>query len=45
MWGHRFINIIEYDTENEEYFVDYDQFETTEEVMNLNIRIKQIKMW
>lgn len=26
------MNIIEYDTENEEYIVDYDKFETTEEV-------------
>lgn len=32
MWGHRFVNIVEYDTENCEYFIDYAEFETTEEV-------------
>ncbi|XP_055295130.1 ATP-sensitive inward rectifier potassium channel 8-like [Sitodiplosis mosellana] len=32
MWGHRFVNIVRYVTENEEYSIDYDEFETTEEV-------------
>ncbi|XP_031619158.1 ATP-sensitive inward rectifier potassium channel 8-like [Contarinia nasturtii] len=32
IWGHRFVNIIEYDAQNQEYFVDYDKFEVTEEV-------------
>lgn len=32
VWGHRFVNIVEYDDENEEYFVDYSRFDATEEV-------------
>ncbi|XP_055295129.1 ATP-sensitive inward rectifier potassium channel 8-like [Sitodiplosis mosellana] len=31
-WGHRFVNMVTYDTENGEYFVDYDKFDMTEEV-------------
>lgn len=34
-WGHRFVNMMEYDAENGEYFVDYDQFDVTEEVISL----------
>lgn len=33
-WGHRFVNMVAYDTENGEYFVDYDKFDMTEEVLN-----------
>ena len=43
MWGHRFVNIVEYDTENCEYFIDYAEFETTEEVMKFfDIKITKI---
>lgn len=40
LWGHRFVNIVEYDTDNDEYFIDYDEFETTEQVMNIYIYLK-----
>lgn len=36
LWGHRFVNMIEYHAENGEYFVDYDKFDMTEEVMQSN---------
>lgn len=29
------MNMMEYDAENGEYFVDYDQFDVTEEVISL----------
>lgn len=32
LWGHRFVNLVEYDTENGEYFADYDKFDHTDEV-------------
>lgn len=31
-WGHRFVNMIDYDHYNKEYVVDYDKFDITEEV-------------
>lgn len=31
-WGHRFVNMTEYIAESGEYFVDYDKFDTIEEV-------------
>lgn len=34
-WGHRFVNMTEYDSRTQEYFIDYDKFETTE-VVSLN---------
>lgn len=33
------MNIVQYDSENEEYFIDYDLFETTEEVISFGIRL------
>lgn len=32
MWGHRFINIVEYDRRSAVYVADYDQFDSTESV-------------
>lgn len=32
IWGHRFVNMVEYDANNEEYFVDYDRLDVIEEV-------------
>lgn len=36
IWGHRFVNIVEYDAKNEEYRVDYTRFDKTEEVNFVN---------
>lgn len=32
IWGHRFVNMVEYDANNEEYIVDYDRLDVIEEV-------------
>lgn len=32
VWGHRFVNMVEYDDDTEEYFVAYDRFDVIEEV-------------
>lgn len=32
VWGHRFMNMVEYDSKNEEYCVDYNRFDEIEEV-------------
>ena len=32
LWGHRFINLVSYDTQTENYSVDFSQFNTTKEV-------------
>lgn len=31
-WGHRFVNIVEYDKINREYLIDYGKFEMTVQV-------------
>lgn len=31
-WGHRFVNMVEYDVNNEGYYVDYNRFDVIEEV-------------
>lgn len=37
VWGHRFVNMIEYATQNGEYFVNYDKFDEIEEVRLLRL--------
>lgn len=37
LWGHRFVNMVEYNTKNRNYFIDYDRFEVTEEVNILSL--------
>lgn len=32
VWGHRFVNLLDYDSVNTEYFADYDKFDEFEEV-------------
>lgn len=32
LWGHRFVNMMDYDPQTRDYLVDYDLFDETEEV-------------
>lgn len=32
LWGHRFVNLIHYDPENRVHVIEYDLFDTTEQV-------------
>lgn len=34
-WGHRFVNMVEYDEMNREYVIDYDKFDSIEQVINI----------
>lgn len=34
-WGHRFLNMVEYDEVKREYFIDYDKFDITMQVINI----------
>lgn len=38
-WGHRFVNLVEYNAVNEEYFADYDKFDETEAVKHYNLTL------
>lgn len=35
LWGHRFVNMMDHNFKNGEYFIDYDLFDVTEEVMKI----------
>lgn len=37
LWGHRFVNMIEYDAIKEQYFVEYNRFDVTEAVRFLTL--------
>lgn len=34
LWGHRFVNLIHYDPENRAHVIEYDEFDSTEQVRN-----------
>lgn len=45
LWGHRFTNMIHYDAENRFYVIDYESFDTTEEVCIHCIELFPIIIW
>lgn len=36
LWGHRFMNMVHYDGFNKNYVIDYDEFDSTEQVNSIN---------